>query len=139
MAENQQVILLLPLPLRLCYLPRPNPNTDKKHEDKELHTPSLRQLWLPSPSPSIYMFCECMLSHFSHVRLFATLCTAAHQVPLSTGFSSQEYWSGLPFPPPEDLSNPGIEPVSLMSPALASGFFTTSAIWEALYILCCCC
>ena len=129
MAENQQVILLLPLPLRLCYLPRPNPNTDKKHEDKELHTPSLRQLWLPSPSPSIYMFCECMLSHFSHVRLFATLCTAAHQVPLSTGFSSQEYWSGLPFPPPEDLSNPGIEPVSLMSPALASGFFTTSAIW----------
>ena len=139
MAENQQVILLLPLPLRLCYLPRPNPNTDKKHEDKELHTPSLRQPWLPSLSPSIYMFCECMLSHFSHVQLFATLCTAAHQVPLSTGFSSQEYWSGLPFPPPEDLSNPGIEPVSLMSPALASGFFTTSAIWEALYILCCCC
>ena len=139
MAENQQVILLLPLPLRLCYLPRPNPNTDKKYEYKGLHTPSLRQPWLPSLSPSIYMLCENMLSHFSRVRFFATLYTVAHQVPLSTGFSSQEYWSGLPCPPPEDLSNPGIEPVSLMSPALASGFFTTSAIWEALYILCSCC
>ena len=43
----------------------------------------------------------------------------------------QEYWSGLPFPPPGDLPNPEIEPASLMSPALAGGFFTTSAIWEA--------
>ena len=44
----------------------------------------------------------CMLSHFSHVRLCATLWTAAHQAPLSTGFSRQEYWSGLPFPSPVD-------------------------------------
>ena len=43
----------------------------------------------------------------------------------------QEYWSGLPCPPPEDLPNPGIEPTSLMSPALAGGYFTTSATWEA--------
>ena len=42
------------------------------------------------------------------------------------GFSSQEYWSGLPFPPPRDLPDPGIEPVSLMSPALAGRFFTTA-------------
>ena len=48
------------------------------------------------------------------------------------GFSRQEYWSGLPFPSPEDLPNPGIEPVSLTSPVLAGGFFTTSATWEAL-------
>ena len=48
------------------------------------------------------------------------------------GFSRQQYWSGLPFPPPEDLPNPGIEPVSLASPALADKFFTTSATWEAL-------
>ena len=48
------------------------------------------------------------------------------------GFSRQECWSGLPFPTPRDLSNPGIEPVSLMSPALAGGFFTTSAPWDAL-------
>ena len=42
------------------------------------------------------------------------------------GFSRQEYWSGLPFPPPEDLPDPGIESASLISPALAGGFFTTS-------------
>ena len=48
----------------------------------------------------------------SHFRFFATLWTAAHQAPLSMGFSRQEYWSGLPCPPPGDLSNSGIEPVS---------------------------
>ena len=46
------------------------------------------------------------------------------------GFSRQEYWSGLPFPTPGYLPNPGIEPLSLMSPALADKFFTTNAIWE---------
>ena len=46
------------------------------------------------------------------------------------GFSRQEYWSGLPCPPPRDLTDPGIKPVSLMSPALAGRFFTTSATWE---------
>ena len=55
----------------------------------------------------------------------------AHQAPLSMGFSRQEYWSGLPCPPPEDLPNPGIEPRSLTSSVLARGFFfTTSATWE---------
>ena len=73
-----------------------------------------------------------MLSHFSYVRLFMTLWTVAHQAPLSMGFSSQEHWSGLPRPPPGDLPKPGIEPVSLMSPALAGQFFTTSATWETL-------
>ena len=47
------------------------------------------------------------------------------------GFPRQAYWSGLPCPPPGDLSNPGIEPTSLMSPVLAGGFFTTSATGEA--------
>ena len=46
--------------------------------------------------------CVCVLSHFSHVQLLVTLWTLAHQVPLSMGFSRQEYWSGLPCPPPED-------------------------------------
>ena len=55
---------------------------------------------------------ECVLSHFSHVRLFATLWTVAHQAPLSMGFSRQEYWSGLPFLPPGDLPNPAVEPMS---------------------------
>ena len=64
--------------------------------------------------------------------LFDTLWTVAHQAPLSMKFSRQEYWSGLPFPPPGDLPDPGIEPASLISPALAGGFFTTSATWEVL-------
>ena len=72
-----------------------------------------------------------MLSHFSHVALGATLWTVVHQALLSMGFSGQEYWSGLPCPPPRDLPDPGIKPISLMSPALAGGFFTTSATWEA--------
>ena len=73
-----------------------------------------------------------VLSFLSCVLLFVTLWTAAHQAPLSMGFSRQEYWSGLPCPPPGDLPNPGIEPVSLMSPALAGRFFTTSTTWDAL-------
>ena len=71
-----------------------------------------------------------MLSHFSHVWLSATLWTAACQAPLSMGFSRQEYWSGLTCPPSGHLSNPGIEPKSLKSPALAGGSFTTSATRE---------
>ena len=59
--------------------------------------------------------------------LFETLWTVSHQAPLSMGFSRQEYWSGLPCPPPGDLPNPGLKPTSLMSPALAGGFFTTRA------------
>ena len=58
--------------------------------------------------------------------------TVAHQAPLSMGFSRQEYWSGLPLPSPGDLPDPKIEPTSLKSSALAGGFFTTSATWEAL-------
>ena len=72
-----------------------------------------------------------MLSRFSAVRLSATLWTAARQAPLSMGFSRQEYWSGLPCPPPGDLPNPGIDSMFLMSPALASGFFTASTTREA--------
>ena len=73
----------------------------------------------------------CVLSQCNRVRLFANLWTVAHQAPLSVGFSRQEYWSGLPRPPPGDLPNPGIEPTSLVSPALAGGFFITSATREA--------
>ena len=69
--------------------------------------------------------CVCMLSYFSCVRLFATLWTVAHQAPLSMGFSRQEYWSGLPCPSSGDLPDPGIEPVSLVSPALQAGSSST--------------
>ena len=73
----------------------------------------------------------CMLNRFSHVWLFAMPWAIACQVPLSLGFSSQEYWSGLPLTPPGDLLYPGIESVPLMPSALAGGFFTTSTTWEA--------
>ena len=70
----------------------------------------------------------CVLSHFSHVQLFATPWTVACQAPLSMGFSRQEYWSGLPFPSPGNRPHPGMEPAP---PALAGGFLTTSTNWEA--------
>ena len=75
-----------------------------------------------------------MLSCFNRVQLCVVVWTVAHQALLenpSIGFSRQEYWSGLPCPPPGDLPNPGIEPKSLTSTALAGRFFTTSATWEA--------
>ena len=56
---------------------------------------------------------------------FVTPWTVAHQAPLSMKFSRQEYWSGLPFPSLGDLPNPGVEPTSLVSPALVGRFFTT--------------
>ena len=76
-----------------------------------------------------------MLSHFSHVRLFAVLWTVALQAPLSMGFSRQNYWSGVPCLPPGDLPQPWIKPATLLSPSLADGFFTTSATWEAQRLL----
>ena len=66
--------------------------------------------------------------HAKSFQLFPTLLTiwaVAHQAPLSVGLPRQEYWSGLPCSPPGDLSDLGIEPTSLKSPALAGGFFTT--------------
>ena len=78
--------------------------------------------------------CVCILSHFSHVWLFATLWTVIHQARLSMGFSRQEYWSGLPCPPLGGIPDPGIEPTSLMSQALSGGFFTFWATREALSI-----
>ena len=64
----------------------------------------------------------CVFSGFSRVQLFATPWTVARQAPLSMGFFRQERWSGLPFRPPGDLPDPGIE---LMYPAVAGGLFTT--------------
>ena len=62
-----------------------------------------------------------MLSGFSRVRLFETSWTVAHKAPLFMGFSSQEYWTGLPCLPPEDLPDPGIKPVSPAAPELQAG------------------
>ena len=71
------------------------------------------------------------------LQLSLTLCDPMDHIPpgfLSMGFSKQEYWSGLPCPPPGDLPDSGIEPKCLMSPASAGRFFTTSVTWEALVI-----
>ena len=88
------------------------------------HTDFLQFLILPPHSIficlSIYLsVLAYLLSHFSHVRLFATPWTIAHQAPLSVGVSRQEYWSGLPFPSPGDLPDLGIEP---RSPTLQADF-----------------
>ena len=69
--------------------------------------------------------CGCVLSHFSRARLFVTLWTVAHQIPLSMRFSGPEFWSGLPCPPPGGLPSLGTEPSSHVSPALAGMLFTT--------------
>ena len=81
------------------------------------------------------VFC-CWLSggcySLSRVQLFTPPWTVAPQAPLSMGFSRQEYWSGLPFPSPGDLPNPGIEPVSPASHALIGRFFTVWATGDKL-------
>jgi len=76
-------------------------------------------------------------SYFSRVQLFVTLWTIACQALLSMGFSRQECWGGLPCPPPGDLPDPGVKPAFLMSPALAGGFLTTGATWEAHILVLC--
>ena len=70
-----------------------------------------------------YLGCCVQLLH--HVQLFATLWTVPLQAPLSMGLSQQQYWSGLPFPPPGDLPAPGIKPTSTVAPVLAGRFFTS--------------
>ena len=76
------------------------------------------------------MVCMCTQS-LCHVLLFETPWTVAHQTPLFMEFPRQEYWSRLPFSSPGHLPDAGIEPMSLTSPALVGGFFTTSATWKA--------
>ena len=78
-------------------------------------------------------YCVCVCVHvcvhahlLSCFKLFATSWTVAYQAPLSMGFSRQEYWSGLLFPPPRDLPDTGIKSTSLEAPALAGRFFTTA-------------
>ena len=70
----------------------------------------------------------CSISACMHAQSRPSLCNPlAHQAPLSVGFSRQEHWSGLPFPPPGDLPDPGIEPWPPVAPALTGRFFTTES------------
>ena len=77
--------------------------------------------------------CMCMLSHISRVQLFVTLRTIAHQALPLMEFSRQKYWRGLLCPPLGDRPNPGIEPMSLMAYAVASGYFANSAPRKSIY------
>ena len=86
---------------------------------------TMKEIHIATPIPTL-SFCVCVcVCVFSCVQLFVIPGTVALQAPLSMGFPKQEYWSELPFPSPVDLPDPGIEPVSLVSPALAGIFFTT--------------
>ena len=97
----------------------------------ELYPISYNNLQWKRIRKNMYMYiyaCACQVT----IRLFSTLwIIVAHQAPLFMGLSRQEYWSRLPCPPPGDLPNPGVKPISLRSPALAGGFFTTGVTWEA--------
>ena len=75
-------------------------------------------------------FTESILSHFCHVRLFATPWTGAWQAPLSMRFFKQDCRSGLPFPSPGDCPDPGVKPWSLVFPPWVGEFLTTSVTWE---------
>ena len=77
----------------------------------------------------------CVLSHFSHIQLFKTIWTVAHQAPLFMGFFTQEYYSAWPCPFLGDLPDPRIKLASFTSPALSGWFFTTSTTWEDLLTL----
>ena len=75
-----------------------------------------------------------MVKSLSHVRLFVTPWTVARQASLSMGFSRQEYWSELLCCPPEDLPDPGIKPLSLVSPAFAGRFFATETTFHQIFL-----
>ena len=81
--------------------------------------------------------CACVCVPLCSVAQFPTCfqlspMNCSHQAPLSMEFSKQAYWSGLPFPTPGDLPDPGIELASLVAPTLTGKFFTNTATWEAL-------
>ena len=115
-----------------------------KEEPGRLLSMGLQKTWTQTQQPSIahhtcahthtHAHTSNLCVHAKSLQLCLTLCDLMDFSPpdsLSMGFSRQEYWSGLPFPPPGDLPNAGIEPTSLMSSALAGRFFITSATWEA--------
>ena len=91
---------------------------------------------LSNTCPLVYSGCWAMLSQFSHVQFCATQWTVTLQAPLNMDSSRQEYWSGLPFPSPEDLPDPGVEPASLKPHALAGKLFLTRVINSKTWCIC---
>ena len=117
------------------------PGSHQSHFEKDLDklqhnlwkVTRMEGLW----KPYYNVMCAVELSCFSHVWLFAILWTVAHQAPLSIRLSRQECWSGLLSPPPEDVPDPRIKPVSPSAPALAGGFFTSEPSGEPIIMLYC--
>ena len=103
------------------YLPDPG-QVSSRHGHRKTLT-----LFSPPGSPRTCRWADVCAKSLSHVQLFVIPQTVACQAPLSMEFSRQEHWSGLTVPSPGNFPDTGIEPGSLASPALASGFFTTSA------------
>ena len=106
-------------------LPTPCHEEQYKYQSRALMTQkgcSDIKTKLRTLTETIFTFLGKLLFSSSRVRLFVTLSTVDRQAPLSMGFPRQEYWSGLPFPSPGELPDPGIKPTT---PALAGGFFTT--------------
>ena len=108
-------------------------------QTKTLEFPSIFYSFQYNLIQSFSKYCRLVYQHFmlnylSCVQLFEILWTIAHQAPLSMELPRQEYWSGLSCLPPGNLSDPGIKPLSLVSSALAGGFFTTSYTWEDLSV-----
>ena len=107
-------------------IPAAFPEPDNKEPDREVPPTYWWELPLNTITASTLVLSRSVVSDS------VTPWTVACQAPLSIGFSRQEYWRGLPFPPPRDLPNPGIEPTSPTSlefPALAGRFFTISTTW----------
>ena len=119
--------------------------SDMKNESKEIKTkiPNVTQ-WKTYVTEFRRYWVVCVVfdcgficaQSFSHVQLSATPWKVARQTPLSMGFSRQEYWSGLPFPSPGVLSNPGNETASLASAALADGFFNAMPPGKPVLLWC---
>ena len=86
----------------------------------------------------VVIYCVCAWS-LSRVQFFATTWVAAHQAPLSLGFSRQEYCSGLPCPPPGYLPDPGVEPAPPASPALQANSLPLTHPGSSVTYCCCCC
>ena len=108
--------------------PKVNPSGGWRYLSWSASTLILSSFHVSSPMPWTYISCA-VLSSYSYVWFFVTPWTVAHQAPLSIWFSREEYWSGLPCPPPGNLPDPGINSKSLMSPALPGRFFT-SGTWQ---------
>ena len=115
-------MLLTAFPVKFCYI-----TSASMHLTEFLHHLCL---WEVIRIKSSFCYCERIIPQ-PRPTLCDTVAYIARQADLFMGFSRQEYWSALPCPPPGNLPNLGIEPESFVSPALASGFFTTSATCEA--------